>query len=97
MSAPITSTPLFYLQPGYVAIYGNGSVSGTSGIKPTDQNFLFGNIYQIWDNGGVNAQVGDSVLFNKNDIKCRLLVSNWPYTIIEQVKLVITEIPPVSL
>lgn len=91
--------PIF-LSPGQVLIYGFGSTASVSGIVPSSTGFLFGVIQQVWNYGNINAQVGTSVMFNDKDVICRLAVSNannWPYTLIEEAKLVLTEniiVPP---
>jgi len=97
MAAPISSSLPFYLFPGHVAIYGKGTIQGNygaGGAIPTEQVFLFGYIYAT--GGDVFSQIGDSVLFKQGTQLCTLLVNNWPYTIIEEARLAITEKTPIS-
>lgn len=86
-----------YLQPGRVAIYGAGTASGITSLQPDNAKFLFGRIQQVWNYGNINASIGDWVMFNNDDVICRLILEQWPYTIIEQAKLVITEIQAIPL
>lgn len=81
-----------YLQPGLVAIYGSGSATGISGIQAGNVALKFGVVHQVWNYGNLNANVGDSVMWNNNDKICEIRYLNWPYTIIEEAKLVLTEI-----
>lgn len=82
------------LSPGQLSIYGAGSsVSQNNIIAPT--GFSFGVIDKIWDNGINGNQVGDSIMFQEQDVLTRLVYSNWIYTIIPQNKIGLTEEPPV--
>lgn len=83
-----------YLQPDQVLIYGAGMQVSLTGIVPSGTNFKFGVIQQVWNYGNINAQIGDSVMFNEKDVICRLAINssnNWPYTLIEQGKIILTE------
>jgi hypothetical protein len=82
-----------YLGLGLVAIYGGGIQQSMSGISPSQigQQFKFGTIYQI---NSVDFQVGNSVMFNEQDVVCRLTTqNNLVYTIIQGARLVLTDIP----
>ncbi len=85
MSLPIV------LQYGYVAVYGLGTEAGVSGVTPTNNTWVFGNIYQI-SMYGINGQlagsyVGSHVVFRQQDSQLAIQWNGWPYTIIEQDKL----------
>lgn len=83
-----------YLPYGVVSIYGIGDNVGISGIKPP-KDFLWGNVDQVSQYGIVWAKPGDNVLFNDNDVQCRLAYAtdNTSYTIIAEAKLVCREYP----
>lgn len=92
MAAPnIVPLPI-YLFPGQLAIYGPGSTSGISGVVPKDTSMIFGYVYAT--GGSTLAIPGDSVLFKNTEILCRLAISNWPYMIVQNDKLILTEKPP---
>ncbi len=84
-----------YLQPGYVLVYGGGNPTGIQEITTDNVNMVFGLINKVWNYGNINAQIGDSVMWNKNDAACVLTYDNFRYTLIEQARLVLTEIPPI--
>lgn len=72
------------LQAGQIAIYGTGSNTSPSGIQniTEDGSLRWGNVYQIWPGGGTYIYGGDNVMFNNNDVVCRLSYNNIPYTIV---------------
>ncbi len=81
-----------YLQPGEVLIYGAGlATASIQGIRADNDKFLWGTIQQVWNYGNINAMIGDSVMFNNDDVMCRLIYNNYPYTLIQQAKLACTE------
>lgn len=81
-----------YLPAGWASLYGIGSEVGFSGLVPDNTKFKFASIYSLGDGDGL-AQVGDSVMFNEEDVICRLAWNNYPYTMIQQAKLAGTEAP----
>jgi len=78
------------LYPGQVAIYGTGSPSIT-GIVPPSEMFRFGLIDQIWDNMPGTVSVGESVLYNTEDIIAQLVYSNTIYVVIPEEKIILIE------
>ena len=75
------------LNYGYIAVYGATTTNVFGGITlPT--NFNFGTVYQVSPFEVERVHVGSRVLFNGEDAKCILAVSNNRYTIIEEAKLV---------
>lgn len=87
----------FTLPYGTVAVYGIGVTRGMAQFTPNPNNnsFLFGTIYQIGNAYDVDFQVGDSVMFNKLDVQCRLVTEdNINFTVVEQAKLVLKEVIP---
>lgn len=82
-----------YLPAGWASLYGMGNITGVSGLVPDNIKFKFATIYNLGDGNGI-AQIGDSVMFNEEDVICRLAWNNWPYTMIQQAKLAGTEIIP---
>ena len=77
------SLPMF-LPVGVIAVYGTGTTQSPSGIQNTSENgkMRWGNVYQIWNGGEVFVYGGDNVMFNTDDIICRLAYGNIPYTIV---------------
>lgn len=82
------------LAAGQVLIYGAGVEAGLTGIVPSNTIFKFGNIYQAYDGGAVFVYGNPAVMWNEKDEICRLIYLGYPYTLIEQAKLVGTEIVP---
>ena len=88
MASPYPSLPAT-LSQGIVSIYGTGdSVSIVSGLVP-NPNFFFGEINQV----GIYSSyiTGDSVLFGESSVVTRVLYSNWPYTLVEESKIILIE------
>ncbi len=88
MSLPII------LPVGAVLVYGPGVSSapyGVEGYPPED--FLYANVYQVYDGGAVFVYGGDPVFFRRKDIREKYLYNDWPYLLIDQSKLV-TQTPP---
>lgn len=87
------------LSPGFVSIYGLGQ-TGVADIKlppleGADQAGLtFGKINQIWDGYPKVATQWSSVMFHTRDILASLVYQNQRYVIIEEDKILLTEIPP---
>jgi len=84
----------FILPNGYVLVYGIGTIASTTGIVPNNDIFRFGAVSQVWAGGEVFVYAGTSVMFNENDVFCRLAYNNWPYTMIEAARLAGSEEPP---
>lgn len=77
------------LSQGIVSIYGAGdSISIVSGLSP-NPDFFFGEINQV----GIYSSysTGDSVLFGESSVITRVVYNNWPYTLIEEGKIVLIE------
>ena len=74
-------------------IYGDGMIQSLTGVQPDITSFVFGSVYQVWNGtaGNINAVPGQSVMFNQDDKICRLIFENFPYTLIDEAKLVLTE------
>ena len=79
------------LRQGIVSIYGAGSADGINGIIPPP-GYIFGIIDQVWNGGTMPPYIGDSVMFKAEDVT-KLIYSNWPYLLIDETKIVITEEP----
>lgn len=92
MAAPIFNDLPFVLAYGYVAVYGNGGSPGVQGF-PAASGWRFGEIVQV-SPGLPTSLEGDSVMFKETEVRCRISYQNYPYTIVEQVKIVLTENPP---
>ena len=70
------------LPPGHILVYGTGttvSPSGIGNINP-DGRLRWGSVYQIWDGGETYVYGGDNIMFNENDVVCRLAYGGIPYT-----------------
>ena len=77
------------LASGIVSIYGAGdNVVGISGIAP-NPGFYFGEINQV--NIYSAYTIGDSVMFSESAVSSRLSYSNWPYTLLDETKIILTE------
>ena len=87
----IGSFPI-YIPQGWASIYGLGTPVGITGITPGENYWVFGTIYGLGD-CNTGAQVGDSVLFNTKDVKVTLALGSAVYTMIETVRLAVTEQP----
>jgi hypothetical protein len=80
-----------YLSPGMVSIYGAASTSSINGMTPDNIGYLFGMVDQVGDGNNVWARVGDSVMYNENNVVAQLRWNgNW-YSLIEQEKIVLVE------
>jgi len=78
------------LYPGQISIYGVGSTSGTSGIIPGNIDILFGLVNQVSGGGQSMIKVGQSVMYNKNDIT-DIVNLEWQYTILPEDKIILIE------
>lgn len=79
-----------YLGVGFVSLYGIGSsVSPNGVVAPT--GFLFSNVDQIWDGDSIVVSVGNNVLYNQNDMVCRLAWDNAIRVLIHKDKIIYTE------
>jgi hypothetical protein len=76
---------------GQVLIYGAGLATGTMGFTFEQAKYKFGNIYQIYEGGEAYFNVGDSVVFNVDEIEARIQYQNYYYTLINQSRLAISE------
>lgn len=72
------------LATGQIAVYGMGTAVSPSGISNinADGVFRWGSVYQVWPGGETYIYGGDNVMFNNNDVVCRLSYNNIPYTIV---------------
>lgn len=70
------------LATGHVLIYGLGSPNSPSGISGVDADapLRWGSVYQVWAGGETYIYGGDNVMFNENDVVCRLAYNGIPYT-----------------
>ncbi len=78
------------LSQGVISIYGGGSDYGVSGIGLLNQNFYFGMIDQVSIYSSYS--IYDFVLFGSDAIKTRVLYAGWPYTLVDETKIILTEI-----
>lgn len=76
---------------GQVLIYGAGLATGVMGVRPEEDRFRFGTIYQIYDGGEAYFSVGDSVMFDIEKIELKLEYLNYYYTLVNQAQLAISE------
>lgn len=74
----------FTLKAGQVLVYGMGTDVSPSGISniSADGALRWGSIYQVWPGGETYIYGGDNVMFNENDVVCRLAYNNIPYTVV---------------
>lgn len=78
------------LSTGIISIYGVGSTISTVSGLVSNPGFYFGEINQV--NIYSSYAIGDSVMFPENAINTRVAYSDWPYTIIEEAKIVLIEL-----
>ena len=83
------------LGPGLVAISGYGTNASTvTGMVVPNNTFFFGVIDQTWNNLTSNVSVGQSVLFQEEDVFTRLVYGNQVYTLIPATKAILIEVTP---
>jgi hypothetical protein len=80
------------LKPGLVSIYNVGQTGVTGIVAP--QNYNFGTINKTWYNEAYPPYTGDSVLFKGDDI-IQLIYSGTTYTLVDENKIKLVEIPPI--
>ena len=70
------------LAAGHILIYGMGTSQSPSGIGNLSADGLlrWGSVYQIWAGGETYIYGGDNVMFNENDVVCRVSYLGIPYT-----------------
>lgn len=78
------------LSQGIVSIYGGGSDYGISLIEVTSPNFYFGIIDQVSIYSSYS--IYDAILFPEDSIKGKVIYSGWPYTLIDETKIILTEL-----
>lgn len=83
MSLPAT------LSQGIVSIYGGGSDVGVSGISVLNSAFYFGVVDQVSIYSSFS--IYDNILFPEDAIKARLLFSDYPYTLLDETKVILIE------
>lgn len=78
------------LSSGIVSIYGLGSETSIYSGLGTAPGYYFGEINQtsIYS----NYIIGDSVMFPEDSIKTRVSYSDYPYTLIEESKIILIEL-----
>jgi hypothetical protein len=82
------------LGPGLVSIYGAGTNASTvTGMVVPSPNFFFGVIDQTWNGLNGNLSVGQSVLFQESDVFTRLVYNNDTYTLIQEDRAILIELP----
>lgn len=78
------------LSSGIVSIYGEGdSTSIVSGLV-TVPGFYFGEINQV--NIYSSYTIGDSVMFPESGVNSRVIYAGWPYTLLDETKIVLIEL-----
>jgi hypothetical protein len=83
------------LGPGLVSIYGYGTNQSTvTGMIVPNDSFFFGVVNQTWNGLSGNLSVGQSVLFQKEDVFTRLVYGNQVYTLVPETKAILIEVTP---
>jgi len=82
-----------YLNPGYVSIYGSGSLNSI--FSPNKNTEIFFGIIEQTSNSPLGVNTGDSVMYNVNDA-IELIYGDNIFYILPQTKILLIEIPPVS-
>jgi hypothetical protein len=83
MSLPAT------LSQGIISIYGGGSDFGVSGISVLNSRFYFGVVDQV--NIYSSFLIYDNILFSEDAIVARLLFIDYPYTLLDETKVILIE------
>lgn len=87
---PYSSLPAT-LSTNIVSIYGGGNDIGyVSGLSTLSNNFYFGEINQVSIYSSYT--VGDSVLFGEDAIRSKVLYGGFPYTLIDETKIILIEL-----
>jgi len=77
------------LSQGIISIYGGGSDFGVSGISVLNSGFYFGMVDQV--NIYSSFSIYDNILFSEDAIKARLLFVDYPYTLLDETKVILIE------
>ena len=77
------------LSQGIISIYGGGSDFGVSGISVLNSGFYFGMVDQVSIYSSFS--IYDNILFSEDAIKTRLLFVDYPYTLLDETKVILIE------
>lgn len=77
------------LSSGIISIYGTSNY-GISGIGVTNSNFYFGMIDQVSIYSSYS--IYDYVLFSADAIKATVTYADFPYTLVDETKIILTEL-----
>jgi hypothetical protein len=77
------------LSEGIISIYGGGSDFGVSGISILDSGFYFGMIDQVSIYSSFS--IYDNILFSQDAIKAKVLYLDYPYTLLDETKVILIE------
>jgi len=77
------------LSEGIISIYGGGSDFGVSGISVLNSGFYFGMVDQVSIYSSFS--IYDNILFSEDAIKARLLFVDYPYTLLDETKVILIE------
>jgi hypothetical protein len=77
------------LSQGIISIYGGGSDFGVSGISLLNSGFYFGMVDQVSIYSSFS--IYDNILFSEDAIKARLLFIDYPYTLLDETKVILIE------
>lgn len=88
MSLPIR------LSPGLVSIYGGGSIQDIAFLE-VNSPIMFGVINQMFELYGA-VSIGQSVMYNKNDVIAPLFYIDANYYILPENKIIAVEDPIIS-
>lgn len=80
-----------YLNPGYVSIYGSGSLNSI--FSPERNTEIFFGIIEQTSNSSLGVNIGDSVMYDVNDA-IQLYYNDNTFYILPETKILLTEIPP---
>jgi hypothetical protein len=77
------------LSQGIISIYGGGSDFGVSGISLLNSGFYFGMVDQVSIYSSFS--IYDNILFSEDAIRARLLFIDYPYTLLDETKVILIE------
>lgn len=76
--------------PGFISIYGHGSIQGFGGYPNKESGYMFGLVNQLSNGGSGAYSLGRSVLFPyKNSIP--LIYGGTTYYLVQESQIVLTE------
>lgn len=78
--------------PGFISIYGHGSIQGFPGYPDVERGYMFGLVNQLSNGGSGAYSLGRSVLFPyKGQGTIPLIYGGTTYYLVQESQIVLTE------